>query len=121
MIGWVVGDGGVLMAARHAMAGAFRQRGTGRVANPTDDRAKRSVPSFALIVPQSLLIGAEYEAESRRIGRNDCLGRGEYFGPSGRYSVLGTEPLGTLSMRSQLCGAKVRTDCSPWLAAHFDG
>ena len=46
MIGWVVGDGGVLMAARHAMAGAFRQRGTGRVANPTDDRAKRSVPSF---------------------------------------------------------------------------
>jgi hypothetical protein len=29
MIGWVVGDGGVLMAARHAMAGAFRQRGEG--------------------------------------------------------------------------------------------
>ena len=44
MIGWVVGDGGVLMAARHAMAGAFRQRGTGRVA--MIDRAKRSVPSF---------------------------------------------------------------------------
>ena len=121
MIGWVVGDGGVLMAARHAMAGAFR-RGV-RAGSPTPLMIGRSAASqaFALIVPQSLLIGAEYEAESRRIGRNDCLGRGEYFGPSGRYSVLGTEPLGTLSMRSQLCGAKVRTDCSPWLAAHFDG
>jgi hypothetical protein len=121
MIGWVVGDGGVLMAARHAMAGAFRQRGTGRVANPTVLIGRSAASqAFALIVPQSLLIGAEYEAESRRIGRNDCLGRGEYFGPSGRYSVLGTEPLGTLSMRSQLCGAKVRTDCSPWLAGDFD-